>query len=129
MRAADTDRERVVEALRRHAGEGRLDVEELEQRIDAALAARTLEELEALLHDLPHERSKERRRRARSPEWQVYAGVSALLVGIWALSGMGYFWPAWPILGWGFFMLMPGCGHAKRHRAERHRSRSAGRFA
>ena len=27
--------------------------------------------------------------------------VMALLVAIWALTGMGYFWPIWPALGWG----------------------------
>jgi 2TM domain-containing protein len=27
--------------------------------------------------------------------------VNAFLVGIWAFTGQGYFWPIWPILGWG----------------------------
>ncbi len=31
----------------------------------------------------------------------VYVIINALLIGIWALSGGGYFWPVWPILGWG----------------------------
>jgi class 3 adenylate cyclase len=31
----------------------------------------------------------------------VYLLVNFLLVGIWAASGGGYFWPVWPILGWG----------------------------
>jgi class 3 adenylate cyclase len=30
-----------------------------------------------------------------------YLLVNVLLVGIWAASGGGYFWPVWPILGWG----------------------------
>jgi eukaryotic-like serine/threonine-protein kinase len=30
-----------------------------------------------------------------------YALVNVLLIGIWAASGGGYFWPVWPILGWG----------------------------
>ena len=30
-----------------------------------------------------------------------YVLVNALLVGIWAITGQGYFWPIWPILGWG----------------------------
>ena len=34
----------------------------------------------------------------------VYVVVNALLVAIWALSGAGYFWPVWPILGWGVGM-------------------------
>jgi len=24
-----------------------------------------------------------------------------MLVGIWAASGRGYFWPIWALLGWG----------------------------
>ena len=31
----------------------------------------------------------------------IYASVNVLLIGIWAASGGGYFWPIWPILGWG----------------------------
>ena len=27
--------------------------------------------------------------------------VNLFLVAIWAASGMGYFWPIWPFLGWG----------------------------
>jgi class 3 adenylate cyclase len=30
-----------------------------------------------------------------------YLLVNVLLIGIWAASGGGYFWPVWPILGWG----------------------------
>src|SRR3954469_25336419 len=31
----------------------------------------------------------------------IYVLVNLLLIGIWAASGGGYFWPIWPILGWG----------------------------
>src|SRR3954468_21699593 len=31
----------------------------------------------------------------------VYASVNLFLVAIWAVSGGGYFWPVWSILGWG----------------------------
>jgi 2TM domain-containing protein len=31
----------------------------------------------------------------------AYVLVNALLVGIWAVSGAGFFWPVFPILGWG----------------------------
>lgn len=31
----------------------------------------------------------------------VYVAVNALLVLIWFATGAGYFWPMWPILGWG----------------------------
>jgi hypothetical protein len=53
LRASDDDRERAAETLRRAAGEGRLDVEELEARLHDVYAARTQAELEPLLADLP----------------------------------------------------------------------------
>ena len=31
----------------------------------------------------------------------AYVLINAMLVGIWAITGAGYFWPAWVILGWG----------------------------
>jgi hypothetical protein len=52
LRASDADRERVVDILRTAAGEGRLDVEELDERVSAAYTIRTLTELEALTLDL-----------------------------------------------------------------------------
>jgi len=55
MRASDADRERAVDFLRRHAGEGRLDVEELSDRVGRALSSKTLGELDDLTYDLPVE--------------------------------------------------------------------------
>jgi hypothetical protein len=52
-RASDAEREAVVARLRDAAGEGRLTVEELAERIDAAYAAMTRAELEPLTADLP----------------------------------------------------------------------------
>jgi hypothetical protein len=40
-------------------------------------------------------------------EFRAWAATSVLLVAIWALTGMGYFWPVWPILGWGVFVVGP----------------------
>jgi len=52
-RASDADREHVAERLRDAAGDGRLTIPELEERLEAAFAARTYAELEPLTHDLP----------------------------------------------------------------------------
>ena len=52
LRASDADRERAVLTLGRAAGEGRLDVDELEERLQAAYAARTHGALELLLADV-----------------------------------------------------------------------------
>lgn len=53
LRASHEDRDRVVEVLRVAAGDGRLSPEELDQRIELALTARTYGELSALVADLP----------------------------------------------------------------------------
>jgi hypothetical protein len=52
-RASDAEREAVVARLRDAASEGRLTVDELAERIDAAYAAKTHAELEPLTADLP----------------------------------------------------------------------------
>jgi hypothetical protein len=31
----------------------------------------------------------------------IYVAVNAMLVVIWAITGSGFFWPIFPILGWG----------------------------
>ena len=31
----------------------------------------------------------------------VYVLVNALLIAIWAVTGAGFFWPVFPLLGWG----------------------------
>jgi hypothetical protein len=53
MRAADVDRERIAERLRDAAAEGRLRPDELEIRLETALSASTLGELERAVADLP----------------------------------------------------------------------------
>ena len=53
LRASHVDRDRVVELLRVAAGDGRLTAEELDERLEAALTARTCGELAALTTDLP----------------------------------------------------------------------------
>ncbi|MGB6454209.1 MAG: DUF1707 domain-containing protein [Streptosporangiaceae bacterium] len=53
LRASHTDRDEVVEKLRVAAGDGRLTPEELDERLEVALTARTYSELAALTADLP----------------------------------------------------------------------------
>jgi class 3 adenylate cyclase len=51
----------------------------------------------------------------------VYVLVNVLLIAIWAASGAGYFWPIWPILGWGIGVaghaapVIAGVGTRSRH--------------
>jgi hypothetical protein len=52
LRASDADREQVADVLRRAASDGQLTVDELEERVSVAYAARTRKELEPLTADL-----------------------------------------------------------------------------
>jgi hypothetical protein len=113
IRASDAERERVATLLRGHAAEGRLDVDELDERLQRAYAARTRSELTGLTADLPEssrapagptparmDRSGVLRERVGA-----YVGVMLVLVVIWAATGADYFWPMWPALGWGIALL------------------------
>ena len=53
LRASHDDRDRVVEMLRVSAGDGRLTAEELDDRLEQAMTARTYGELARLVADLP----------------------------------------------------------------------------
>jgi len=53
LRASHEDRDRVVELLRVSAGDGRLTAEELDERLEQAMTARTYGELARLVADLP----------------------------------------------------------------------------
>ena len=129
MRASQEERDRVVELLRTHAGEGRLDLDELEERVEAALSARTRGELDALTKDLPVSRSHRRRSAVRvvalgsaaAAFLPLIAGIAILALGPHALA-----WVGWTAIGWWFFAGLPSaglgfawCGHAKRRRSER----------
>jgi hypothetical protein len=53
LRISDEDRHQVAEVLREAAGEGRIDFEELDERLEATYAARTYADLVPITHDLP----------------------------------------------------------------------------
>jgi hypothetical protein len=53
LRISDADRHQVAEVLREAAGEGRIDFEELDQRLEATYAARTYADLVPITLDLP----------------------------------------------------------------------------
>ena len=119
LRVSDAEREQAVDLLSEHAAQGRLGVEELDARIETALAARTRGELLALTSDLPADpdggHSTATRPRASRRALPLVSGqlagfvtVNLVLVMVWALTGGGYFWPAWPILGWGLALAKGG---------------------
>ena len=124
---SDADRERVAERLRIAAGEGRLTPAELEERLERAFTARTDAELDPLVADLPRSPIRERGR-SRRPDLGPFVFVSLLLIGIWAFTGMGYFWPVWPIAGWGISFVAPGRLRGPCHRRSSNRGSSTARW-
>ena len=53
LRVSDADRHKVAEILRQAAGEGRLDLDELDERLESAYAAKTYADLVPITADLP----------------------------------------------------------------------------
>jgi ferric-dicitrate binding protein FerR (iron transport regulator) len=80
LRASDADRERTAAALRRHHLDGRLDTDELQERLGRCYAARTAAELAALLADLPADEPAPARPRRRHSGGGVPLFAVVLLV-------------------------------------------------
>ncbi|MCS0634650.1 DUF1707 domain-containing protein [Streptomyces sp. LP05-1] len=85
MRASDAERERIAERLRDGLAEGRLDMPEFEQRLEAAYAARTRGELEPLVRDLPETETT-------APAPGAYPARSGLVGGPATSRGAFAFW-------------------------------------
>jgi fatty acid desaturase len=98
---SDADRAHVVGELRDHYEAGRLTLEELQQRVDEAHAARTESQLRHVLRQLPPVKLPTVRlsdTRWRSLALQ-YALVNVVAILIWLFSGAeGDFWPRWVLL-------------------------------
>jgi hypothetical protein len=116
IRAGDRERERTATDLGQALAQGYLSMAEYEDRLGRAFAAHSTGELDALVADLPVGRLRQNdpRRRAaqiRAARLSVRIHVAAylagalLMLGIWLAVGLGgggwYFWPVWPIMGWG----------------------------
>lgn len=83
-RVSDSDRDQAVAELRQHLGEGRLDADELSERVERALRARTRGELDAVLADLPSAPpSVPERPRPHATGWTVGIMASSVRRGRW----------------------------------------------
>jgi len=94
IRASDSDREHAVEALRGQYAEGRLTLEEFDERTSAAYAAKTWTDLRELTSDLPVRLSFGPASAAAAP------GPGAGAPGAW-----GQRWPG--ARAWRFVPLLP----------------------
>ena len=101
LRAADADREAVAERLREQHLAGRLDTEELQERIDRCYAANTYAELDEVLVDLPRPQPRTRQRGTGFP-WPRAAlfPLMPLLIVALVVSHGHLLWLAVPLVFW-----------------------------
>lgn len=130
MRASDRDRDRFAEILRDNYAQGRLNLEELNERLESAYAARTLGDLEALTADLPAKDmydlpipASDQTALARKEgggivgsekgmrgAWATYASVNLVMASIWLIAsvasgGLTFPWFLWVAGPWGAVLL------------------------
>ena len=110
----------MLRQLGEHYVAGRLSGDEHVTRSDAAAEARTREELDALLADLPERRASALRLHAIA-----FAVGSVVLLVTWWLTrddtplptdeGAGYYWAVWVVLAWAGLLVL----HAVRPKLRR----------
>ncbi|MEU4249475.1 DUF1707 domain-containing protein [Amycolatopsis sp. NPDC026612] len=119
LRAADADRERVATTVQTAGAEGRLTLDEVEERLTRVYAARFTDELAVLTTDLPRPapprpgfpltRESLRRHPALRVHLAVAVAVAVLVIVRWAVLGAGFFWPAFPV----FWLAVSVLAHAR----------------
>lgn len=132
IRASDADRDRVAELLREHCAQGRITVDELNERLEAVYASRTLGQLQEVTADLPEEDLYElpvpaSQRASVEPVgvppgvparkldrtlWGTWAVVSAVNFVVWLILAVTgntvYPWWIWVAGPWGAVLLVNG---------------------
>ena len=128
VRTSDTEREQVATILRAAMAEGRLNLEEGEERLGAAYGAKFRDEFAVLTADLP---GGGQRALAETPQAKAeirqglrrHVGfvffLAFALTGFWLLSGAHFFWPAIPL----FFLVMGLMKHSRHARHGHHQGR------
>jgi hypothetical protein len=121
LRAADADRHKIADQLKAALDEGRLSLDEYDERVRDAYAARTYADLLVIVADLPKpglsaaevnaSRAAELKREARrlptalSVLWTIWGAIAAINLVVWVLLMITvaddiYPWPVW--------LLVPG---------------------
>ena len=123
LRASDADRDAVAERLGAAVVEGRLDADELEQRLHVALRARTYGELQHLLDDLPgarrpwHGRGRLSARSTTDVAVLAVRLVAFLIVATIAIALTVLAAAVWLVCALTWLVIR---GHHRRHARPRH---------
>ena len=113
VRASDTERERIAKMISEAAGEGRLSIQEADDRLERVYTTKFRHELAEFVTDLPDDTPRRQPGRPldRFPtRLRVHAAVavvvSVMLILRWVAMDVPFFWPAGPMfLLWGSFLL------------------------
>jgi hypothetical protein len=122
LRAGDDDRQRVADRLKTAVDEGRLALNEYDERLTAVYAAKTYGDLANLTADLPppvpegnsvlvpvagameHDSHPD-----QWAPWRPWLTASLITTVIWVLTGLdgdwSGFWPIWVIVPWGLVLV------------------------
>jgi hypothetical protein len=118
LRTSDQEREQVATILRAAMTEGRLTLEEGEERLAAVYAAKFRDELAPLTADLPDggrralaetPQARDATRRGLRRHLGLVTAIALALTGLWVLSGAEFFWPIIPLA----FLFMGVLRHAR----------------
>jgi len=132
LRAADADRAAVADALGTHMAAGRLTIDEFDDRLARAYAAKTYGELDELTADLPPLRQSRAAVPTPRPEtrpstggaspdpwaggwdsshsWRAWLTTTLIVLTVWGVTSLAnwqlvYFWPVWVFGPWGAVLL------------------------
>ena len=128
--AANERMDAAYRSLRQRFVEGRITLSEFEEEVGKVYSARVHQEPRDPGSWYPSSAGVSVRSASSVPssrvqtvevpaQVRVYVLVMAMLIGIWAVTGMGYFWPIWPMMGWGIGIVgkalgVPGGCHSHR---------------
>lgn len=96
LRVCDADRNEAADRLSKHYGDGRLDEAELNERLDAAMKAKTHADLSGLFHDLPDPGTPTPQAAPRPRPTRLFVRVIFLILVVAVISAATH------ALVWGF---------------------------
>ncbi len=117
LRVSDQERNTVAEALSQHYSEGRLDANELKDRLDQAVGAKTRGDLSGLMTDLPPLRAAVPEPHRHRRHVAVWAALIVLVAAV-AFPWGAFHWFWFPRVPWVLFGIVGllVCSRLRRHR-------------
>ncbi|GAA5007143.1 DUF1707 SHOCT-like domain-containing protein [Actinopolymorpha pittospori] len=135
IRASDTERDEIAKRIQAATAEGRLTLEEADERLTGVFASKYQHELATFVADLPSEELARPAARGAAPRDRAGADagvehraniavaihaaivvvISVFLISTWARGDSSFFWPAFPM----FWLFMSLLGNMRGRRSRR----------